>query len=132
MPLIYSGQEAPNYKRLAFFEKDVIEWKERCELHEFYKALLTLKKTNPALATDASLEIEFIDAGRKLLVFKRQKEGKEVVVGINFSGEETGYRLPNLEGTYRNLVSGELIAVSSNNDFKLPSWGFSIWIKQEA
>ena len=26
IPLIYSGQELPNQKRLAFFDKDVIEW----------------------------------------------------------------------------------------------------------
>jgi hypothetical protein len=26
IPLIYSGQELPNYKRLRFFEKDEIEW----------------------------------------------------------------------------------------------------------
>ena len=33
IPLVYSGQELPNKKRLKFFDKDVIEWKKNCELH---------------------------------------------------------------------------------------------------
>ncbi|MEO5893401.1 MAG: alpha-amylase family glycosyl hydrolase, partial [Ferruginibacter sp.] len=49
IPLIYSGQELPNLKRLKFFEKDVIDWNGKYELHDFYKTLLSLRKTNPAL-----------------------------------------------------------------------------------
>ena len=43
IPMIYSGQEMPNKKRLKFFEKDVIEWDGKFELHNFYKTLLTVK-----------------------------------------------------------------------------------------
>ncbi|MGB8193507.1 MAG: alpha-amylase family glycosyl hydrolase, partial [Chitinophagaceae bacterium] len=49
LPLIYSGQEMPNFKRLKFFDKDPIEWQGEYLLHDFYKALLHLRKTNPAL-----------------------------------------------------------------------------------
>jgi hypothetical protein len=44
IPLIYSGQEIPNMERLKFFDKDTIEWPQENDLHEFYKALLDLKK----------------------------------------------------------------------------------------
>ena len=45
IPLIYSGQELPNYKRLKFFDKDQIDWTEgKPALHDFYKTLLTLRK----------------------------------------------------------------------------------------
>lgn len=40
IPLIYSGQELPNLKRLRFFEKDEIEWTDHPALHAFYKKLL--------------------------------------------------------------------------------------------
>ena len=30
LPLIYSGQELPNKKRLMFFDKDEIDWSEPC------------------------------------------------------------------------------------------------------
>lgn len=43
MPLIYSGQEAGLNKRLSFFEKDPIDWKEH-KFFALYKSLIELKK----------------------------------------------------------------------------------------
>ena len=48
MPLIYNGQEAGNDRRLAFFEKDPIEWREHPQ-GELYRRLFALKKANTAL-----------------------------------------------------------------------------------
>ena len=52
IPLIYSGQEVPNKRRLKFFVKDPIEWN-AFEMAPFYTTLLNLRKRNQALATDA-------------------------------------------------------------------------------
>src|SRR5450432_468613 len=49
LPLIYSGQELPNLKRLLFFDKDRIDWDQPFLFFEFYKTLLWLRKNNPAL-----------------------------------------------------------------------------------
>src|SRR5262249_39990784 len=50
VPLIYSGQELPMAeKRLQFFDKDLIPWNGKYELQDFYKTLLTLRLSNPAL-----------------------------------------------------------------------------------
>ena len=49
IPLIYSGQELPNLKRLEFFEKDVIAWNGKYEMAGFYKTLLLLRKNNKAV-----------------------------------------------------------------------------------
>ena len=43
IPLIYSGQELPNHKRLKFFDKDQIDWNDKIVLHDFYKSLLELR-----------------------------------------------------------------------------------------
>ena len=48
MPLIYNGQEAGNDKRLVFFERDAIEWREH-QHGELYRRLFALKKANTAL-----------------------------------------------------------------------------------
>ncbi|HBI01719.1 MAG TPA: alpha-amlyase, partial [Flavobacterium sp.] len=48
MPLIYNGQEAGEPKRLAFFEKDPIIWKQH-PIGDLYKKLFTLMKQNTAL-----------------------------------------------------------------------------------
>ncbi|RZJ80325.1 MAG: hypothetical protein EOO47_07930, partial [Flavobacterium sp.] len=55
IPLIYSGQEKPNLKRLAFFEKDHIDWSGEVALSDFYKTLLTIRKKNKSLQEDASV-----------------------------------------------------------------------------
>ncbi|MFC4701755.1 alpha-amylase family glycosyl hydrolase [Glaciecola siphonariae] len=48
MPLIHNGQEAGETKRLAFFERDPIEWQPHF-MHDFYKTLLRLRKSHTAL-----------------------------------------------------------------------------------
>ena len=54
MPLIYSGQEEPVLRPLAFFEKDPITF-EKFERAPFYSALLHLRKSNAAFAESAFL-----------------------------------------------------------------------------
>jgi alpha-amylase len=126
MPLVYSGQELPNYKRLQFFEKDAIEWKEDCELHGFYKTLFQLKKSNAALDVDAAVQILINDAAQSLLVFKRSKAGNEVIVALNFSAEEKSFVLPGDAGSMTELFS---FRKTMPSPLLLAPWGFSVWVK---
>ena len=50
MPMLYSGQEAALHRRLAFFDRDPIDWQD-FPLQAFYTTLLQLKKHHPACAT---------------------------------------------------------------------------------
>ena len=49
MPLIYNGQEAGSDRRLVFFDKDEIEWRED-EQGELYRRLLALRRAAPRTA----------------------------------------------------------------------------------
>ena len=49
IPLIYTGQEAANKKRLEFFERDPVDYSGGFPLQDFYKTLLNLRITNAAL-----------------------------------------------------------------------------------
>jgi len=126
VPLVYSGQELPNYKRLQFFEKDVIEWKPECELHSFYRTLFALKKTSPALQTDASLKTLLVDDSRQLLVFLRQQDEQQVIVALNFSGAEQRFQLNDIQGTRKDLFSSEVRDLTQES--VIPPQGFFIWI----
>ncbi len=53
-PLIYSGQEAGNYRRLKFFDKDEIEWKED-KMFDLYQKLAHFKRSHPALKKGATI-----------------------------------------------------------------------------
>jgi glycosidase len=57
MPLIYSGQEAGLNKRLAFFEKDFINWQSDNNLQPFYTQLIKLKKEHSALWNGQMAEV---------------------------------------------------------------------------
>jgi hypothetical protein len=48
VPLIYNGQEAGHDKRLEFFERDPIRWREHA-LGDLYRRLFALKRDTSAL-----------------------------------------------------------------------------------
>src|ERR1700677_320620 len=79
-PMLYSGQELPNLKKLAFFDKDVIEWNGKYELQDFYKILLSLHKNNPALRTadPAAITINLqTDKSSQVMSYLRRNGDKE-------------------------------------------------------
>lgn len=96
MPLIYGGQESGLDKRLAFFEKDPIEWK-TFGFSQLYKKLLKMKKDNPALANGQfGGKIEILEATNKsVFAFTRQKEGNAVTGIFNLSGEASVVNIGN-------------------------------------
>jgi glycosidase len=77
MPLVYGGQEGFFDKRMQFFERDPIHWRD-WPLLGFYEHMLGLKKTQPALANGAAGgALEFLDAGNANVVsFTRERGGK--------------------------------------------------------
>ena len=90
IPLVYSGQELPNKKRLKFFEKDTIEWTGNNELHEFYRTLLALHSNNPAAAAgDTSVTTYRIKTNddSRFFSYLRKKGNREVLVILNLSSE---------------------------------------------
>ena len=130
IPLLYSGQEAPNQKRLQFFEKDVIEWGTECRLHTFYQTLFRLKKEHPALSADAPLEILAADEGEKVLAFCRGKGEKQVVVVLNFSADEkTVFLKARATGQFVDVFTRESIDFSANETHRLLPWSFSVFAK---
>ena len=130
VPLVYSGQELPNKKRLQFFEKNVIEWKERQELHGFYQKLLLLKRQHPALASDAALEIIAADEQQNVLVFKRESEGKAVLTLLNFSADEkTIDTRESMQGKWTNVFTNETIDLSIKKEIGLQPWAFLVFAR---
>ena len=79
VPLIYSGQEIPNEKRLSFFEKDVIDWNMPWHLFDFYITLCALRKLLPIFS-----KIEFIDTEKKAISFKAYEGNQFILVFLNF------------------------------------------------
>lgn len=113
MPLIYGGQEARLTKRLAFFEKDAIDWK-NYELQDFYTDLLALKRHNPALANGQyGGRTHVIHTGNdKVFAFRRSLGSNTITVAVNVSSTEQNFAMEDEKGK-RNALS-------------LPAWRWKI------
>jgi len=86
MPLIYSGQEAINTRRLEFFERDPIRFKDRSRA-PLYTKLSAFKHAHPALAAgDAGGTLEILATKNDdLFAFRRVKGNDVITVVVNLS-----------------------------------------------
>jgi glycosidase len=111
VPLLYSGQELPNPKRLEFFEKDAIKWTNNYQNAGFYKTLLNLKSSNPALRGGdqaASTHLLNTTANDKILAYIRKNGKDEVLVVLNMSKESVDFNIEDdhLSGAFINVFDG--------------------------
>ncbi len=134
IPLIYSGQELPNRKRLKFFDKDVIEWTGTNELHGFYKTLLSLRKTNPALrASDAAVNSFMLNsaADEQVLAYLRKNGEYEVFVLLNPGKDTARFSIGDdiVTGTYREVFTGECQLLNAASVIELPPGAYRVFEK---
>ncbi|MGZ8516583.1 MAG: alpha-amylase family glycosyl hydrolase [Chitinophagaceae bacterium] len=135
IPLLYSGQELPNLRKLEFFEKDAIAWTGKYELQAFYKTLLNLHSGHPALRTGDSKGMTYrlnTTSNEHILAYLRKNGDKEVLVVLNLSAKE----LINLEitdehvkGDFRNVFSGEKKDFSKDKKVVMQAWEYVVYEK---
>ncbi len=130
IPLIYSGQEAGLWKRLSFFEKDEIEWKED-KMFPFYSKLVVLKKKNEALWNGpygGHLILLETGNGAHTIAYIREKGNSRVLVILNLSGHEQFAHLHDhrLEGYYSEIFTDEKYTIFDDYYFRLKPWGYLV------
>ncbi len=134
MPLIYSGQELPNKKRLLFFDKDEIDWQFPCRLHDFYKTMLNLRKTNRALqAGIQQTSPVFLSntASDKVLSFVRRYDTDEVLVILNLSSDSFSLIISAdiLSGIYLDVFNTESPSFVTGQPVSLGAWQYLVFAK---
>jgi len=133
IPLIYSGQELPNQKRLKFFDKDLIEWKEECALEPFYKTLLSLRKKNAALGARPEAECFLVKttAEQQVLAFMRKKDDNQILVLLNLSAVNIeGFILEeSVTEKMKEVFSSKQVDFSKDKSFKLNAWEYAVYVK---
>ncbi len=134
VPLLYSGQELPNMKRLEFFEKDVIEWNGNYQLADFYKTLLNLKSNNPALrGGDANVGTHFISttADDKIFAYLRKNGNDEVLVVLNLSKEDITFSITdqNVNGKFKEVFTNTKHNFDNDKNFELKKGGYLVYAK---
>jgi glycosidase len=135
IPLVYSGQELPNKKRIKFFDKDTIAWTGNNTLHEFYRVLLQTKATNPALrAGDPAVQTFRIKTSdpKSVFAFLRRLGGREILVVLNLSSRDDLHfdiTDENVKGIYKNIFSGAANDLSTEKSFEMQAWEFLVYEK---
>lgn len=132
MPMIYSGEEMPNPKRLQFFEKDAIDWTGENKLHTFYKTLLTLHKNNPALrSADAAVSTFHIitEGGKNIMAFLRKNDVHEVLVFLNLSNETSSFVIKDqlINNSYNNVFDKTENVLEPGTFMKMQGWEYLVF-----
>lgn len=129
IPLIYSGQEMPNKKRLKFFVHDPIEWTGTYAMAPFYKTLLTMRKSNPALSTDASYRRLPSTDQASVFAYVREKDGRKAVVVLNMSARAKTFKVTDaiINGEPLNIFLGTKEKISDSYEFSVEPWGYIVY-----
>jgi 1,4-alpha-glucan branching enzyme len=131
MPLIYNGQEAGNPKRLEFFEKDPIEWRDH-PVGEQYRELIALKKRNTALWNGhwgAPMVQVPNSEPTAILSFLRANDRNRLFGVFNLSAKTQTVRFDGRlhHGSYRAVAGGDEIAVDGDFSLTLPPWSYRLF-----
>jgi glycosidase len=132
LPLVYSGQEIPNHKRLMFFDKDQLIWPEQTTqtaLHSFYKALFSLRANNDAvvLGPPQMLQTPYPES---VIGFIKKHQNNVVLVLLNISEQ---HRLafeishPLLQGNFEQIFSGLQFTFSNTQKFELQAGEYLVY-----
>ncbi|MBN1301445.1 MAG: alpha-glucosidase C-terminal domain-containing protein [Melioribacteraceae bacterium] len=130
MMLVYSGLESGLDKRLSFFEKDLIEWKDHPNF-ELYKKLYGLKKKNKALWNgEKGGQIEIINTNNvdDVFCFVREMDGNKVFCIFNLSSDDNTVTVSSerIKGSYTDLFTNLKTDLSAIETFDLYGWDYNV------
>ncbi len=133
IPMIYNGQEAGNERRLAFFERDPIQWREH-EIGELYRTLFDLKHRTMALhngAWGARMIRVPNNAETQALSFVRRDDGGTVFAVLNFSSLTQPLTFSDSlhHGEYTEALSGQRVRFDESTGLELEPWGYRVFVR---
>jgi len=133
LPLIYNGQEAGNPRRLAFFDKDSIAWRDH-PIGELYRRLFALKHANTALwnARWGATMIKVPNSDdTRVLSFVRQNDQDTVFAVFNLSADARSvtFRESLFPGTYTNYLDGTPARLDASTRLDLEPWGYRVFVR---
>ena len=133
VPLMYNGQEAGNDRRLAFFERDPIAWREHPN-GDLYRRLFALKKANSAL-WNAQWGAPMVDvpndAQDSVLSFVRHDDRNKVFAVFNFSKApvRVSFKDTLYVGSYQDFATGDKVELAEGATLEMPAWGYRVLVK---
>jgi glycosidase len=131
MPMIYSGQETANNKRLLFFDKDIINWIDPPPLHQFYATLAQLRINNEAITMGESFILPS-DHSNELMAYFRRRDENLVLVLLNVSTkDQLQIQVDHewLKVEFRNIFSNMQFQFEKTASFELQAGEYIVYEK---
>ncbi|MDP5104111.1 MAG: alpha amylase C-terminal domain-containing protein, partial [Erythrobacter sp.] len=131
LPLIYNGQEADLDRKLAFFEKDPISWKQG-RYDALLRQLIALKTEARALHNGrfgASMVEVPTNAAADVYAFTRGTADERVFAVFNLSprAQQVSFEKARHHGRYTDAVSGADASFGGSETLDLAPWGYRIF-----
>jgi glycosidase len=135
LPLIYNGQEAGNAKRLAFFERDPIAWRDSPQ-GALLRSLITLKHANTALWNGqfgARMVPVVNSAPNDVLSFVRANDHDGVFAVFNLSPrrQNVTFSAGPHHGAYFEYFSHEAVTFDDASRLDLAPWSYRIYVRSQ-
>lgn len=129
VPLIYNGQEAGLDKRLEFFTRDPIEWRQH-PLTEFYRTLTGLRRESPALATGARFTRIPTTRNAAVYAILREAGPAKVAAFVNLTARDITCDAAHagLAGEWREVFTGERLESAGAIHLELRSWAYRVYV----
>lgn len=132
VPLIYNGQEAGNDRRLKFFERDPIVWREHPR-GLLLARLVRLKADKSALHNGdwGAPMLQLVnDRPDQVFSFIRRNEESRVLAVFNLSAGEERVRLQGdaCIGDYTDFASGNAVRLAANAEMTLAPWSYRVLV----
>jgi glycosidase len=129
LPLIYSGQEIPNHRRLRFFDKDALDWNLPCMMEPFFKSLLSLRKSNKALSYGETFILPS-NHSDELMGYIR-KYGQQVVLILLNLSDKNALKIsvdhPWLNGSFESLFTTMKYDFQPGESFELMAGDYLVY-----
>jgi glycosidase len=132
IPMIYTGQEAGNDKRLRFFEPDPVQWREHPH-GDLYRRLFHLKRATTALWNGrwgAPMLQVVNDAPSSVLSFVREDPAGRVFAVLNFSAEvaEVTFRGDLHHGRWSDALMAEQVDLGAGDGLTLAPGAYRVLV----
>ena len=131
IPLIYTGQEVSMHKRLRFFDRDTVDWS-GTSMIGFYRTMMNLKHTQPALANGAFGGAQStLAVADRMYAFTRTRDENTVLVALNFGDapRTVTYGALAKPGSYTDWFDKSKVELSASGSIAVPAHGFRVLVQ---
>ncbi len=131
VPMIYTGEEVSNDKKLSLFEKVGVDWTRPRDVGNLYQQLFRLRREHPCLARGEMVRVTTNNEDA-VYAFWRVAGDDRVLVVLNFGAESKKVHLVSgkLGGEYREVFSGAALDLSAAAEVSLGPLGYAVFVKQ--